>query len=458
MARINRATAPIHTHGGAKATRIDAVLQLRRSVMSCMLWEKEFYEDGKTIAQRIEELVPQVAPATVAQIAIAARNDMHLRHVPLLLVAALAKCKDRGTGLVAYALSEVIQRPDELTEFLAIYWRNGKCSLSGQVKKGLARAFSKFSAYSLAKYNRDEAIKLRDVLFLCHAKPKDGVQAEVWQQLVNGTLATPDTWEVALSAGTTPKKDNWERLLREHKLGGLALLRNLRNMVEAGVSGELIAEGFNHADMSRVLPFRFVAAAKAAPRLEPLIDAVFLKALSQAPKLSGKTVVVIDVSGSMYGGHLSAKSDMSRAHVACALVAITREICADPHIYATAGSDSRRVHKTAEVPARRGMALVDAVYRMCEPLGGGGIFVNQVCAYIQALEHTADRLIIITDEQDCDMGKAVNPDLSWVGQTYMINVASAKNGVGYHKWVHIDGWSEAVLDFIRMSESGEWRR
>ena len=100
---------------------------------------------------------------------------------------------------------------------------------------GLARAFTKFDAYQLAKYDSDRGrIKLRDVLFLCHAKPKDAEQAAVWKKLVENTLEFPDTWEVALSAGKD-KRENFERLLRESKLGGMAVLRNLRLMLAAGV-------------------------------------------------------------------------------------------------------------------------------------------------------------------------------------------------------------------------------
>ncbi len=93
----------------------------------------------------------------------------------------------------------MIQRPDELTEFLAIYWA-GKLgameqrktqAVSAQVKKGLAKALAKFDAYQLAKYDRDGAVRLRDVLFLVHAKPKDKEQEAVWKQLVDGTLASP---------------------------------------------------------------------------------------------------------------------------------------------------------------------------------------------------------------------------------------------------------------------------
>src|SRR6202007_2263470 len=118
---------------------------------------------------------------------------------------------------------------------VAIYWAQGRTPLSAQVKKGLAAAFTKFDEHALAKYDRAGVVRLRDVLFLCHAKPKDADQAGSWRRLIEGHLYTPDTWEVTLSRGGD-KREHWERLLAEHKLGGLALLRNLRNMKDAGVS------------------------------------------------------------------------------------------------------------------------------------------------------------------------------------------------------------------------------
>src|SRR5436190_20779174 len=251
MARLNTLNLNFgpRTHEGAPARHISPELQLRRSVLACLLWESQFYEDGVEIAGRIAELVPKVAAERVAALAIEAREQMKLRHAPLLLVREMARHKTHRR-LVAETLERVIQRADELAEFVAIYWKDGRVPLSAQVKKGLAAAFPKFDEYQLAKYDRGGPIKLRDVLFLSHAKPRDAEQAGVWKKLVWGRLATPDTWEVALSEsgkeGAEGKKSDkraaWERLLREQKLGALALLRNLRNMREAGVDQTLVTE------------------------------------------------------------------------------------------------------------------------------------------------------------------------------------------------------------------------
>jgi hypothetical protein len=470
MARVNIPVPPIQTHEGGTAKRIGPELQLRRSVMACLLWEKTFYEDGEDIASRIAETIPKVAPALVAAIAIEAREKMKLRHVPLLIVREMARYKD-CRGLVADTLSRVIQRADELAEFLAIYWKEKKQPLSAQVKKGLASAFTKFSAYDLAKYNRDGAVKLRDVLFLCHAKPKDDEQAATWKKLVDGTLEPPDTWEVELSAGKD-KKATWERLMSEKKLGALAFLRNLRNMSGVSVDRKAIKEYFVHMKVDRVLPYRFIAAARYAPDLEPELESAMLKATEGAEKIKGLTVLLVDVSGSM-NTPISDKSDLKRFDAACGLAILARELCEDVRVFTFS-------EWLCEVPPRRGFALRDAIVQS-QPHGGTwlgaavnilhkgnaegitGNGQNQMGCHRDHYSFRGmskpkadycgrpaeyDRLIVITDEQSHDS----IPDPK--GKGYVINVAAYKNGVGYGAWNHIDGWSEAVLTYIQRSEEG----
>ena len=157
---------------------------------------------------------------------------------------------------------------------------------------------TKFDAYQLAKYDRDGPVRLRDVLFLVHAKPKDAEQEKVWKELVDGTLASPDTWEVSLSAGKD-KRETFERLIAEKKLGGLALLRNLRLMQNAEVPRATIAEAIDAMRTDRMLPYRFIAAARYAPDFEPELEQAMLKSVEDHARLPGRTRLLIDVSGSM---------------------------------------------------------------------------------------------------------------------------------------------------------------
>jgi 60 kDa SS-A/Ro ribonucleoprotein len=443
MAKLNifKRFKKARTHEGAPAKTFGPEQQLRRSIMNFMLWEDEFYEDGEAIADRIQALVPKVAPETVAQIAIDAREKSKLRHAPLLLVRAMA-ASEKHRALVAQTLERVIQRPDEMTEFLAIYWsdvlglqqQRKKRPVPAQVKKGLAKAFAKFDAYQLAKYDRDGPVRLRDVLFITHAKPANADQAKIWKQLVDGTLASPDTWEVQLSAGSD-KKETFERLIAEKKLGALALLRNLRGMLHAGVTKKTIGRALEEMRTDRVLPYRFIAAARYAPDMEPELEKAMFRTLEGHKRLEGKTRLLIDVSGSM-SAPMSARSEMLRLDAATGLAALVREIAEDVEIF----TFSDNVKK---VPPRRGFALRDAVVQS-QP--HNSTYLGKAVA---AIDEKGTRLIVITDEQSHDTVPAPK------GKGYMINVASAKNGVGSGDWTRVDGFSEAVIDWIIAQENEE---
>lgn len=439
MARTNvrtRRPAP-RTHEGAEAARIDTLAQLRRSVLSCLLWEREFYESGERIADRIARLVVELAQTPggmedVAALAVEARSDMHLRHVPLWLVRCMAP---HGGSIVGDTLAHVIQRPDELTEFVALYWTDGKTPLSAQVKRGLALAFAKFDAYQLAKYNRERDITLRDVMFLVHPQPESALQAAVWSRLADGTLESPDTWEVALSGGAD-KRATWERLLAERKLGGLALLRNLRNMQQAGVAHAVVRDAINDHPFPRVLPFRFIAAAQHAPDFEPELEQAMFRAAATLEQLPGSTVLLVDRSNSM-NSRLSFNSDMTRFDAAVGLAMMLREVCEEVHVF---GFSSDCV----KVPPRRGFALRDAIMSGIKPVG---TLLGAAQRHVDAMLGDYDRIIVITDEQSRDRPYAP------ISPGYVINVASNANGIGYGAWTHVDGWSEQVVRYIAAIEA-----
>jgi len=441
MAKLNvwKRMFPVRTHEGAVAQRVDPRRELRRSVLTCLLWEDTFYEKGSDIAKRIAELVARNKQEDVAALAREAREKMHLRHVPLFLTRELARRKGAGP-LVAETLEQVVQRADELGEFVALYWKARKEPLSAGVKRGLAKAFAKFDAYQLAKYNRESTVKLRDVLFLCHAKPENAEQAETWKKLVENTLESPDTWEVALSAGKD-KRETWERLLREDKVGGMAVLRNLRLMLAAGVPPKLIAQRLEQG-IARALPFRFVSAARYAPKLEEAIEKAMLKGVAGFETLPGVTGLVVDVSGSM-DAPIARKGETTRIDAAAGLAILLREK-AEEFCIATF-SDA-----CVAIPPRRGLALRDAIVKS---QAHSGTYLKRALSTLQAWSEWSDvdRVIVVTDEQSHD---GILP--AWTKKAYVINVAPYKSGISYgNGWTHIDGWSERVVDYIAASEGEE---
>lgn len=416
------------THEGAPAKHINVEQELRRSLMSCLLWEKSFYESGEDIAARIVRLADQCSMETLATLAVEARTVFKLRHAPLLILLAMIK---RGTALTAKTIEDTINRPDEITELVALYWRDGKKTITRQMRVGLSKAFLKFNEYQLAKWNRDGDVKLRDVLFLIHAKPSKDKE-ELFKRIAEKKLATPNTWESRMAAGEN-KKEVFEDLLRTDSLGYMALLKNLRGMNEAGVDRDLIITAISKPAAS-VLPFRFISAAKHASMFEPHLDQAMMKMLDSSDRISGKTVLMVDVSGSMDAA-ISTKSDLNRIDAACALAILLSGICEDIRIFTFSNS-------LVEVPARKGMALRDAVIK--SQSHGGTDLGGAVRKVMDDIPY--NRLIVISDEQS----STSVPDPK--GLAYMLNVASYKNGIGYGPWIHIDGFSEACVDYIQEYE------
>lgn len=410
--------------------------QLSRLTLANMLWEDQFYVDGVESAKRITDLVQKLAktnPKFVEHLAIAARSNFKLRHVPLLITRGLAQAR----ALRADVLNAVIQRPDEMGEFLSLYWKDGKVPIANQVKKGLSLALNKFSEYQLAKWDGNKAqIRLRDVLFLTHAKPKDAKTAELFRRLADQALETPDTWETQLSAGAD-KRETFERLMAERKLGALAFLRNLRNMVQAGVDERAIRAYGATVNAERVLPFRYIAAARIVPQFEDMLEQMMFRSLESHEKIPGKTTIMVDCSGSMFGCKVTSKSDLDRFDAASALAMLCREVCEEVEIY---GFSTNAVR----VPARRGFALVEAIRNSTS----GGTAIGASFAQVPK---TSDRYIIITDEQSYDRPAA--PPKGSKG--YLINVAAYQNGVNHSDWLGVDGFSEAVIDYIQAVEKSE---
>jgi hypothetical protein len=207
-------------------------------------------------------------------------------------------------------------------------------------------------------------------------------------------------------------------------------------MEEAGVNPLMVEQAIRARKngAQRVYPFRFVAAARAAPRYAAALNESMLTSIASLPELPGMTVVLVDVSGSMEAA-LSARSDMTRMDAAAALACIVK--------------GERRVfsfsNQLVEVSCERGLSGMDSIIKS-QPNGG-----TYLGAAVRKLNDTvkAQRLIVITDEQSHDQVGA--PGFPYA---YMINVGSYKNGVGYGEgWTaHITGFSENVLRYIQATE------
>ena len=441
---------------GAKAAKQSNISLLRRVVLANLLWENVAYVDGVSVANEIKRLIPLCKAEDVYNLAIEARLMQKLRHTPLFIAVEMCKYPEHKL-FVKDLLPRIITRADMLTDFLAIYWKDKKCPICNQAKKGLEAAFHNFNEYKLAKYDRDSAIKLRDVMFLVHAKPKNEYEEELFKKVADRTLKTPETWEVMLSRGDD-KKETWTKLITEKKIGGLAMLRNISNMQKADVERNVIKKGLENLKSSMLLPLDFWKAAKMNDAFSRDIEDAMLEAYKNLPKIPGKTLFIVDVSGSM--GYLtSSNSQFSRMDQACAMALLAANQCEDYELVATAGDDDRRENASEWIKyPKRGFDLAKQIMDTKSHIGEGGIFTRQCLEWCKDTfkDKSFDRIIIFSDSQDCDYPDKRIPK-PFGKYNYIVDISANKKGVNYKGvWTaEVSGMSEHFLTYIAALEGLE---
>lgn len=440
-----------------------ALMQLRRYASTTLFLERTFYENAAEIAYRIQELVPKCKPEHVLWLVNDLRRNVGLRSVSVFVAVQAAKSFNGRT--VGDIVKTACFRPDDVTEFLAMYFGHGDRKESGQTlshqaKRGLQRALQQFNSYQLAKYSGGNRGKqpwtLKDAVRLVHPRPATAQHAAAFSGLLEGTLSTPDTWEVNISRlskdNTEARAKEWMRLGDGEALGQLALLRNLRNMLQDGVPRGWLREKLEAQNWRRILPFQFIVAMKTAPQLEPVLEKAMLKSLKSMRAdlyLPGRTLLMLDNSYSMHAP-LAGRSVLGRRDAAAALAIFMREVCEDVDIYAFAWEET-------PLPPRRGMALAEAY---TSSPGGGTALGQSTASALRACGGSVDRVVILTDEQanGLDEERHLSRVAGAVQRGYIINVAPYKNGLQMNKnWLRISGFSDQCVKAICEYENSDSR-
>lgn len=409
---------------GEKAFALTPALELYTAVATAGLSD-QFYEKADQKLDRIRDLIAKNDAAFVTRLAVYAREKMNLRSIPLVLTVEIAKSHN-GDGLVGKLVARVIQRADEITELLAFYaTSNGRAGtkqlnrMSKQLQKGLSDAFNKFDEYQFAKYNRNGAIKLKDALFVVHPRAKDEAQQALFDKIAKDELQTPYTWEVELSAlgqkgyasdkeKRTAVRQKWEELIFSKRLGYMAVLRNLRNILEAEVSTEALHKVCNYlADEkavagSRQLPFRFLSAYRELKTIQNgrvglVLDSLEKAVLYTASNIAGydegtKVVIAADVSGSMQAP-ISANSKVLNYDIGLMLAMLLQSRCGN--VITGMFGDT---WKTIQVPKGNILANVQEFYRR---EGEVGYSTNGFLVIKDLLQRGAvvDKIMLFTDCQ-----------------------------------------------------------
>jgi hypothetical protein len=493
--KFNLHTRRVHltaNHEGETAYTLSSQLELYTAVVTTSL-SNSFYEKDSKRIERLRQLIAQNDPEFVAKLAIYAREQMHLRSVPSVLAVELAKIHN-GNNLVSRLVARMVQRADEITELLAYYQlansRNGIKKLgllSKQVQKGLALAFNKFDEYQFAKYNRDAEVKLKDALFLVHPKAKSVDQQDLFNKIVTGSLKVPYTWETELSAfgqqtfeneqaKATAFRAKWEELIDSGKLGYMALLRNLRNLLQANVSKAHISKvatrlGDAHAVAnSKQLPFRFLSAYREIKTVNSFHASEILNALEKAMLVSAanikgfsadtKVLIACDTSGSMCAP-VSPKSSVQLYDIGLVLGMLLQNRC-----HSVQSGMFGDTWKIINLPQTNILANADELRRRAGEVGystNGYLVIKDLVARKQIV----DKVMIFTDCQLWNSNgtgetiahywkqyKAIAPD----ARIYLFDLAGYGQAPlrteGKDVFL-LAGWSDKVFEVLEAIENGD---
>ena len=466
MAKFNNAqTDKTVNKSGHAAYKMCDKQKLVTQVLTSFFNEKKFYGDNSDEMQEMIKRVIAKDPEFIAKLAVFARREFNMRSVSHVLTAHLAH-EVNGKPYVRKVVNAVSLRGDDVTEIMACYLSMFGKPIPNSLKKGINDVLQRFDKYTLAKYKGNgKSVKMRDLLCICRPTPRNVEQSDWWLQLLNGELETPYTWETELSTKGNNAK-TWKALIDSGNVGYMALLRNIRNILNANPSnvGKVLDTIQNPEAVrrSKQLPFRYLAAYKelqdvGSSRVFDALESAMDASIENLPKLSGRTVIAVDVSGSM-NSPVSDKSKIRCIDIAALFGLIANRICEDSVFYTFDTSIKK------SPVSKRNAILYTASHTRC----GGGTDMYLPFEEMLTRKINADRIIILSDNE-CNSGGG------WYRTKPVQKLADDyRRKTGNDIWVHaidlqgygtqqfhgkktnvIAGWSEKVFDFIKLAEQGE---
>lgn len=464
MSKFNNRPSEMTTNEeGFPAYAMTDKSKLVTQVLTSFFNEHKFYGDNSADMEKTVRRVIETDPDFVSRLAVFARREFNMRSVAQVLAAYLAN-EPKGKPYARRTIRGIVLRGDDVTELMAFYLSTFGKPLPNALRKGISDAFAGFDEYTLSKYKGTRrSLKMRDVLLLCHPTPRDEDQAALWKRLLEDRLKTPVTWETQLSKSGN-NWETWEKLIDSGKVGYMALLRNLRNILEAEPRnmGKVLQTLTDETAVrhSRQLPFRYLSAYRevmftSSSRVLSALETAVRLSVANLPRLPGQTVIAVDVSGSMQSA-LSLRSNVRCSDVGMMLGLIANRICEDS-LFFTFDTEIRRYPHTRHTPI-----LETSVH--CP--GGGGTEIGLPFKVMIQERLKPDRIIILSDNE-CNSPR-------WAGKPVQVLADEYRQQMHNDLWVHaidlqgygtqqfagprtniIAGWSEKVFEFILLAEQGE---
>lgn len=521
-------TGPTRTENyeGGEAFEADTPEMALYNLTVNNLLEDTFYRDDEDAFHEVRAAFNEVAdsnPEFPLKLAKYARQEMYLRDISQVLLVLSAYHPDTKEYVTDYA-PDVIDRADEPATILAMWewlseadWFDKETSdtVPKPLKKGIGFAMQQFDAYQLAKYDTDRREKnLKDVLNMVRPHPSDESQNELYRRLTYGeldetsthvegyddpvhknhwtvghvqeaedvdSLPTPETWESVISErGNT--REAWEDVLP--RMGLFARVRNLRNMLEAGViEGDILNTPIKGKDYesgeyftidedgmsvdtvrkSKMYPFRFYTAylqlEKAnvrAPQVSEFLEEAVNVGAEELSETFGNSVVGVDVSGSMRHP-LSRNSVMEYIDISALFGGIFGTKGARTYGFAT---------DHAEVDAHPSTPAIEYARKFYQYNWGQGTQANNLMNHVRTKGIEADRVVLLTDGQIW-RARGYNNTFKEEWEKYKETVAPGASlyildlssystlAMPEHQEdvYQISGWNDNVLDFIQNVEN-----
>ena len=485
---VAEATRTTNYEGGEAFEPADPRLALYKRTINQLL-EGSFYEsDDEQLAAVVRRFDAAAADNSefVLQLAAYARQDLYLRDIPQVLLVLAAnddRFKDNSDrSLIREWTPSIIRRMDETATALAVHDQLFGGTAPWPLRRGIEDALVTMAdAYTLGKYELSRReVTLYDVFNRVHPEPIDDDQEVLFERFMRGDLddypdveplPSPNTWETVISEhGNT--REAWETLIEddEYTLPIFASIRNLRNMLEAGVDEDIVV---GHLDLEAVryaplYPFRYYQAYTAlqesdvqAPMVERWLEDAIDVAVGKVPDGLGQTFVAVDLSGSM-DQPLSRNSTLRLKEVGALFGAILAEQGARVGGF---GDNFRTVSMHPETPVLQRQQTVLGIDEEVGDSTNGW----KALEFLRERETTVERIVIFTDMQIWDSTPFVARDDRTVkaefdayrdavaSETalYLVDLASYGDLVtpeGYENVYNVSGWSENVLTFIEHAE------
>lgn len=477
---VKGARIGVSYNGNPQPVKDDAQ-QLYELIVLSLYGKDSYYETTDQRVQRLEALVNSVVSNNqldfIANAIVHARHVMNIRSMPVVLAVYFAKAlrdQNKQYPHLREVVRDVIGRADQITDLYAVALGvfGSKKAVPMAIKRGVADAFEKFNEYQFAKYNSSGAVKLRDVLRIVHPVGKSAEQGELYQKIMKDALEVPYTWETELSKnGQLPEGERkakdvlWTDLIRSGKLGYMALLRNLRNIVEASVTPQVITEVANRIGdpaevaKSKQLPFRFTNALNSIAgfgnnKLNAALSKAVDASLGNLPQLGNGVWIIVDCSGSMSGGFSSRSVGMTPIKTASIFAAALAK--------ANRNADSVKITMFSDdafhVPVNTEDSVLSITETLMSRVTGGGTNLGAALAKKKDLGFEPDTVIVLSDMQVSYLHKHTLERLFSKDTLKIALNLETYDSTPVHQddgWYQLGGFSERLFDFIPALRNGD---